>query len=484
MTTTSQRMFLPFEQLFTDLGAIGAGWKIYTYETLTDTPKVTYTTPALNVANSNPVVASASGRVPSMFVSSTNLYKAVLTDENDVVISTRDPVDSLTFSLADFDPQPTSFWGTTAGTSSAFTLASNPKITAYSSNDTFLIIFHTANAAGATLAIDGLTARTLQKETGQGTLVNLLAGDVQNGVYIIKDNGTTFTVLNPRTQMLYLGAPPTITIASGIATVNNASSNYLFDTEGGAAIDDLTNINGLVAGQQITFGSVSSARDIVVKNGSGNIINPAGTDITIGTVNDKISGISDGTNVILLSSNVSGSAPIQLIETKTASASASIEFTNLSSVFSRYEIHFNYVLPGTTGKGLYVQVSVNNGSSYVATDYQVNVTDASTAVAVGSANQGTTQYNITGNYDNDVNWGIKSTAAKGACGTLRIYDPSNASHNKIMDCEMRWFNEASEFSYGTSACSCNNSTTAINAIKFFFDSGTIASGVFKLYGVV
>lgn len=196
--TVSQRMFIPFEQLFTNLGIIGAGWKIWTYEVNTDTPLATYTTPALNIANSNPVVADANGRVPSMFVSSTNLYKAVLTDENDVVIETKNPVDSLTFTLPSFNPMPAAYWGTTAGTSTAYTLASlvDISVVGYSSNQVFALTFHIACGGSPTINIDGLGALNLKKYTGVGTKASLSAGDVQNQRYWATNDGTDIVILD------------------------------------------------------------------------------------------------------------------------------------------------------------------------------------------------------------------------------------------------------------------------------------------------
>ena len=58
------------------------------------------------------------------------------------------------------------------------------------------------------------------------------------------------------------------------------------DTEGGAATDDLDTINNGVAGQVITLQQVASARDIVVKDTTGNI-RSAG-DFTMNNVQDSI----------------------------------------------------------------------------------------------------------------------------------------------------------------------------------------------------
>lgn len=74
--------------------SLGVGWKLWFYTTGTTTPRNTYPTEAdalaLTNANSNPVVADATGRFPPIWLIDPD-YKVILTDENDVVKVTRDP---------------------------------------------------------------------------------------------------------------------------------------------------------------------------------------------------------------------------------------------------------------------------------------------------------------------------------------------------------------------------------------------------------
>ncbi|HEY9706410.1 MAG TPA: hypothetical protein V6C58_28510, partial [Allocoleopsis sp.] len=154
----AQRLYLPREQVFSNLGAIGAGYKLYAYETGTVTPKDTYSDTALTVANTNPIVADSAGRLGDIFVSDLNDYKLILKDASDNTIWTADPVDPKVFTLNDFDPRPNSFWGTTTGTASAYTLTADPAITAYSSTQVFSFACHLDCNASPTIAISGLSA--------------------------------------------------------------------------------------------------------------------------------------------------------------------------------------------------------------------------------------------------------------------------------------------------------------------------------------
>lgn len=255
----SQRLYLPREQVFTDLGAIGAGWKLNSYEVGTTTPLATYSDTALTTPNTNPLLADSAGRLGDMFIDDAKDYKLVLTDENDVTIWTADPVDPKTFTLNDFDPRPTSFWGTTGGTSSAYTLIADPIVSAYSSNQTFFLDFHIACAAGPSLTyVSGGSALNIHKSDGSGGTIALEANDVLTGTYEARNNGTNIIILNPElpyfdgrnlTQatstvksVSYL--PKQIIVSNGADTshdLDNTAGNFQFsDGTGQAELGALT----------------------------------------------------------------------------------------------------------------------------------------------------------------------------------------------------------------------------------------------------
>ena len=67
--------------------------KVYTYESGTSVPKPTFTDETLAVPNTNPVILDASGAATIILDGS---YKIVVTDEDDVVVDTLDPVSTTT----------------------------------------------------------------------------------------------------------------------------------------------------------------------------------------------------------------------------------------------------------------------------------------------------------------------------------------------------------------------------------------------------
>jgi len=81
------------QQFFDDNGVPLAGGLIYTYQAGSSTPLATYTTNGGTIANSNPIVLDASGRVPQeIWLFTGYSYKFVLKNADDVLIQTLDNI--------------------------------------------------------------------------------------------------------------------------------------------------------------------------------------------------------------------------------------------------------------------------------------------------------------------------------------------------------------------------------------------------------
>jgi hypothetical protein len=80
-----------------------------------------------------------------------------------------------------------------------------------------------------------------------------------------------------------------LTIATGVITAT--TSYHRVDTEADAATDDLTTINGGTMGQFLTLRAENGARDVVVKDGTGNL--QIEGDFTMNNVQDTITLIYD-----------------------------------------------------------------------------------------------------------------------------------------------------------------------------------------------
>ena len=115
----------------------------------------------------------------------------------------------------------------------------------------------------------------------------------------VRVNGSTE---NLALESFVTGAGSTLTIATGAVTATGRW--HLIDTEAAAATDDLDTISGTTAGQIYVFQAVNSARDVVFKDGTGNL-KMAG-DFTADNVEDTITFISNGTNLYELARSGNG----------------------------------------------------------------------------------------------------------------------------------------------------------------------------------
>lgn len=82
------------------------------------------------------------------------------------------------------------------------------------------------------------------------------------------------------------GAGSFVTIASG--EIECKGSYLIVDTEGDASSDDVDTITNGRPGQEIVIGKNVAGRNVVLKHGTGNLVLPGGTDITLGENRDNV----------------------------------------------------------------------------------------------------------------------------------------------------------------------------------------------------
>ena len=188
-------------------------------------------------------------------------------------------------------------------------------------------------------------------------------------------------------------------------------------------------------------------------------------------------------NITALPSGVSAMSMI-LLTTETASSSATISFTSgIDSTYDEYVFKFINVQPATDGKKF--SVGFRDGSTnYEATKtttyfYAYHSEDDTGAVGLGYEGgndlaQGTgfqPLSNATG-----------SDSDEAVSGEMYLFNPSSTTFVKHF--------MARTTSYGNYPISVDshiggycNVTAAIDAVQFKYDSGNIASGTIKLYGI-
>jgi hypothetical protein len=178
------------------------------------------------------------------------------------------------------------------------------------------------------------------------------------------------------------------------------------------------------------------------------------------------------------------SATLVLLSTQTASASANISFTNgLNSTYDEYIFSFINVRPATDNADFHFNLSTDSGSNY-------NVTKTTTWFTAYHDEAGTVS---SLEYNSGVDLGQStafqritldtgSGADESLSGTLTLFNPSSTTYVKHFMSNTNSY-DGGNYSLNAFMAGYGNTTSAINAVQFKFDSGNIADGIIKLYGV-
>lgn len=188
---------------------------------------------------------------------------------------------------------------------------------------------------------------------------------------------------------------------------------------------------------------------------------------------------SFGSSGQVLTSAGSGAAPtwatvssgMTLVSTITASSSSTIDFTNLTA-YDTYVVVFNKVVSGN----MQLTYSTDNGSTFLSANYRrAFLEQANTSFTSGG---GTALGALTLN-----NSTADSTASNGGInGYVYLFRPNVASKFSISS-SLSYLNSGALQHCLVLAAGSNDSTTAVNAVRFTPGGGTFASGVFRLYGL-
>ena len=209
-----------------------------------------------------------------------------------------------------------------------------------------------------------------------------------------------------------------------------------------------------------------------------NNITTSGVILPAGITNSSVSAVTSF-------ANASGGT-LTLLSTQTASASATISFTTgLDSTYDEYIFKFINCHPSSNGARLTFNLSTDSGSNYNVTKTTTVFkashkedgassslgydTGADLAQGTGFQNLGTDLIS-----DNDSN----------VSGILTLFNPSSTTYVKHFIATSNGMSDGSPpYSENRYIAGYGNTTSAVNAIQFKFDTGNIDDGIIKLYGV-
>jgi hypothetical protein len=176
---------------------------------------------------------------------------------------------------------------------------------------------------------------------------------------------------------------------------------------------------------------------------------------------------------------------LYLLSTHTASTSSTLNITSgINSTYNEYQIRFVNLHPGTDSAYPRFKPSINGGTDYgVATTTTYVREDVEEAAGTGGAFAYITDYDSaesTGEIQLAEDTGADNDQS--FSGVMTLYGPSSTTYVKHFIVETHGSNG------GNISCSqwiggYVNTTSAVNALSFFFSSGNIDTGTIYLYGV-
>ena len=185
-----------------------------------------------------------------------------------------------------------------------------------------------------------------------------------------------------------------------------------------------------------------------------------------------------------LPASVSGGT-FTLLQTQTASSSATISFTsNIDSTYDAYMFKFYDIHPATDSVDFVFNLSADSGSNY-------NITKTSTYYRAWHSEAGddTNLRYETGSdlaqgtgFQSLTNSDLGNGNDESCVGTLHLFNPSSTTFIKHFIATTNTYH-SSDYTFNSFIAGYGNTTSAIDAVQFKMDSGNIDSGVIKLYGI-
>ncbi len=189
-----------------------------------------------------------------------------------------------------------------------------------------------------------------------------------------------------------------------------------------------------------------------------------------------------------LEATLSGGS-MTFIKKLTASSSSTLSFVDgssdvvLDSTYKEYIFMFRDIHPSGDGAHFSFNFSVDGGSNYnvtkTSTMFYARHDEADSATALnyntsGDIAQGTGIQTFARSLGND------NDASAG--GFLHLFEPSSTTFVKHYKGAVNYL-EANDYTYNTFLAGYGNTTSAINAVQFKFDSGNFDQGTITLYGI-
>ena len=168
-----------------------------------------------------------------------------------------------------------------------------------------------------------------------------------------------------------------------------------------------------------------------------------------------------------------------LLSTTTISTNtASVEFTSgIDSTYKDYKITYSGMRGSDDNKHVKFTYSVDGGSNYLSSNYVfAGIGRDSGGTTFNTANGATSVIELTAER-------AGNASDESFNGSLILYNPSQSGFHKITGFESFYFTPSGNLLRMFGTGSNTSSTAPVNAVKIEYETGNIAEGVFKLYGI-
>ena len=274
-------------------------------------------------------------------------------------------------------------------------------------------------------------------------------------------------------NVLDLGTPSDATVTNAKTNFTSTSSAAGLQIKGDGTTDGTLQLNCSQNSHGIKLASPAHSASQSYK-----LIFPAG-NVTAGKFLkvDSVSG--SGTTGIGQLSFADAGGGMQLLATTTISNNANISFDSslITDTHKTYKIIFQNMKTANDGVYIYIQISSDNGSSYITSSYSrmVNYISANASGGYATGNQNKAGFYLNGGFSmgNNTQEGIDSEVT--LFGLRSTTSPKSTIHQTVgLDTSGIAQLDMGGFLY--------ESVTAMNNIKVLTNSGNLASGEVKLYG--
>jgi hypothetical protein len=230
---------------------------------------------------------------------------------------------------------------------------------------------------------------------------------------------------------------------------------------------------GVVYGDGTTYATTSagtSGRPIVSGGSGAPTFRPYTLPAADGSANQILK--TDGAGALSFATPSTGA--LVFLSTVTASSSATVDVeTTFNSTYRAYLI---------IGTGVFCDAAatlicrLKIGGTYITTTnygYHRQNLRADNAAYSASADSGADEIPLSGTM----------STSRSADFVMTVYFPSDTVSEKLIDWKLAPGRLNNNISTGALGYASNSTTTALTGVRFYFNTGTVASGEFRLYGI-